>query len=78
MDRTWTSELDIDVVTRGGAGRQIAMCMDTYLLTTYGFATSMPWILQDHRRTEMRGYGVGGNEKGHATLAKWPNKGNAD
>ena len=26
----------------------------------------------------MRGYGVGGNEKGHAALTKRPNKGNAD
>ena len=36
------------------------------------------WMLQDLRRTEMRGYGVGGNEKGHAALAKRPNKGYAD
>ena len=33
------------------------------------------WILQDLRRTEMRGYGIGGNKKGHAALAKRPNKG---
>ena len=58
---------DMDVVMRGGAGRPIAT-------GTYGFATSV----QDLRRTEMRGYGVGGNEKGHAALAKRPNKENAD
>ena len=27
------------------------------------------WILQDLHRTEMRGYGVGGNKKGHTVLA---------
>ena len=73
--------VDMDVVTRCGAGRPIAMCacmivdVSACWLATYGLLRA--WILQDLRRTEMRGYGVGGNEKGHDTLAKWPNKGNA-
>ena len=36
------------------------------------------WMLQDapnHRGTERRGYGVGGNAKGPATQPRWPNKG---
>ena len=41
----------MDVVTRGGAGRPIDMCTDTTVLLR-------AWILQDLRRTEMRGYGV--------------------
>ena len=35
-------------------------------------------MLQDapnHRGTERRGYGVGGNAKGHAALLRRPNKG---
>ena len=78
-----------DVVTRGSAGRPIAMCMIRAVcvydirrvLQLAGLLRTVllrTWILQDLRRTEMRGYGVGGNEKGHATLPKRPNKGNAD
>ena len=70
-----TADMRIWCVMRGGAGRPIAMCV----LQLAGFILPTvllrAWILQDLRRTVMRGYGVGGNEKGHAALAKRPNKG---
>ena len=74
-------------VTRGSAGRPIVehirvrVCDVQRVLQLAGLLPTVllrAWILQDLRRTEMRGYGIGGNEKGHATLAKRPNKGNTD
>ena len=64
-----TADMDMDmvhgVVTRGGAGRPANSHVHGYVLQLAGLLPTVllrAWILQDLRRTEMRGYGVGGKD----------------
>ena len=65
--------------TRSDTARAVASCFVDVLL--FGLLPAwmlQAWMLQDapnHRGTERRGYGAGGNAKGPAAQSRRPNKG---